>query len=71
MGGLWGGECPSDLLVIVSSARGSYFVSTNSIRPFAKGQLGNKTDLLMQFWGFLFPPMMKEEVHLSYDDDSF
>lgn len=40
----------------IFSARGSYFVSTNSITPFAKGRLADNNDVLWQFWSFLFPP---------------
>lgn len=48
----------TDWFVIVTflcSARGSYFISTNKLKPFAKGRLASNGDVLQQFWSFLFP----------------
>lgn len=44
------------LFFFLYSARGSYFVSTNKITPFAKGRLADNKDVLWQFWSFIFPP---------------
>lgn len=62
---IWG--LISFVALLCFRARGSYFVSTNKLKPFAKGRLADNSDVLAQFWSFLFPPTDEDNPIPEYN----